>query len=65
MNTVQKHIIRYPKARATTLSYLILRDERTDQLIKELELERLANEVVSAARHVPWWRRLVELWRQS
>ncbi len=55
MNTVQKHVIRYPKARATTLSHLIMRDERTQQLKKELAAEKRERNKLTVLRRTLFW----------
>ena len=38
--TAQDHLKRYPKARPSTIAYLVKRDQTTDQLRKEVETAR-------------------------
>ena len=53
MNTLSRHISSYPKARASTLAYLIEREKKHEQLRKEVE-----------ARRKPWLRllRALRMW---
>lgn len=50
--TVERHTIRYPHARATTIQYLAKREETTKQLMREILDEQLRR------TPVPWWKRL-------
>ena len=43
---------RYPHARATTIQYLAKREEKTQQLMREILDEQLRR------TPVPWWKRL-------
>jgi len=53
MNTLSRHISRFPHARTTTLSHLIEREKKHEQLRKEVE-----------ARRKPWLRllRALRMW---
>ncbi len=53
MNTISRHLSSYPKARSSTLAYLIQRERMTAQLRKEVE-----------ARRKPWLRllRALRMW---
>lgn len=50
--TVERHTIRYPHARATTIQYLAKREEMTTKLMREIFDEQLRR------TPRPWWKRL-------
>ncbi|ASR12108.1 hypothetical protein CHY08_34195 (plasmid) [Rhizobium leguminosarum bv. viciae] len=50
--TVERHVIRYPNCRASTLAYLRKRDETTGRLMQEVLDEQLRR------TPRPWWKRL-------
>lgn len=50
------HTLKYPHARTSTIRYLVQREEKTQQLMKEIhedQLRRAPN---------PWWQRLRPSW---
>jgi len=50
--TVERHTIRYPNCRASTVAYLAKREETTSQLKREILDEQLKR------TPRPWWKRL-------
>lgn len=52
MSDVNLHIKKFPHARATTIQYLAKREEKTQQLMREILDEQLRR------TPVPWWKRL-------
>lgn len=49
---IRRHVSQHPHARATTIQYLAKREEKTQQLMKEILDEQLRR------TPVPWWKRL-------
>lgn len=47
--TARSHLTKYPKARASTVAYLIKRDEMTEKLRREIKARQSAFERVKAA----------------
>ncbi len=50
--TIRKYTIKYPAARTSTIQYLAKREEKTQQLMREILDEQLRR------TPVPWWKRL-------
>lgn len=44
MNSVKSHLFKHPHARATTVRYLVAREEMTKRLREELEAQKQVNE---------------------
>lgn len=58
MNAIQKHVLKFPSARTTTIAYLEARERTTKQLQAEIEAAKRVN--VSLARRLLTaigWRR--------
>lgn len=53
--TVERHTIRYPNCRASTVAYLVRRDETTSRLMREILDEQLRR------TPRPWWKRLRDM----
>lgn len=47
MNSVRKHILKYPNARTSSLQYLAKRDEKTEALKRYIDAK------------TPWWKKLL------
>lgn len=62
MKTVSDHIKRYPNARPSTIAFIALRNERTEQLRAEIEASKRVNEYRNDIGYVGWFRRL--FWRR-
>ncbi|MEH2695635.1 hypothetical protein DXU03_26055 [Rhizobium johnstonii] len=59
--TVERHTIRYPNCRASTVAYLVRRDEMTERLRQEATIS-YDEQLRRTPR--PWWKRLRDaLWR--
>lgn len=49
--TIRKYVSQHPHARATTIQYLVKRDETTHRLRQELGMQKSRK---------PWWRRFLD-----
>ncbi|ASS55871.1 hypothetical protein CHR56_15585 [Rhizobium leguminosarum bv. viciae] len=49
--TVERHTIRYPNCRASTVAYLVKREETTQRLRQELGMQKQDRK--------PWWKRVI------
>lgn len=52
---IRRHVSQFPHARATTIQYLAKREEKTQQLMREILDEQLRR------TPVPWWKRLRDM----
>jgi len=56
-DTIERHIIRYPNCRPSTIAYLRKRDEMNGRLMREILDEQLRR------TPRPWWQRLLKALR--
>jgi flagellar biosynthesis regulator FlaF len=62
MSPTQRHILKYPSARTTTIAYLEKREQTTEQLRREIERAAAAkrvNEYRDGIGYVSWPRRVL------
>lgn len=60
MTPTQRHILKYPSARTTTIAYLEKREQTTEQLRREIERAAAAkrlNEYRDGIGYVSWTKR--------
>lgn len=58
MRTAKDHLRNFPQARPSTLSFIERRNEKTEQLRREVEASERAKRKSLIERFMPWfWRR--------